>query len=142
MNPPAARLDQNNCLFCNIAARDPWDQVFYADRDVVAFLDIAPATKGHTLVVPRAHAANIFDIDENQLGVAMRGVWRVAQLLEQRLQPEGLTLVQSNGAAGWQDIFHLHFHLVPRYEGDGLVRPWTPGDASAETMRTLTDALR
>lgn len=134
--------DQDDCPFCRIVTRDPWSQIFYADADVVAFLDIAPATKGHTLVVPRLHSVDIFDAGDDQFATTARGVKRVAEHILTRLHPEGLTLMQSNRAAGWQDVFHLHFHLIPRYPGDGLVLPWTPGHASAAEIRTLTDALR
>ena len=98
-----ARTGQPNeadCLFCGIVAHDPWDQVFYADADVVAFLDIAPATKGHTLVVPRLHRVDIFDADEDHFATTARSARRVAEHLEARLHPEGLTLIQSNRAAG------------------------------------------
>lgn len=134
--------DQGDCLFCRIVAHDPWNQVFYSDACAVAFLDIAPATKGHTLVVPRLHRVDIFDAGADHFAMTARSAQRVAQHLEARLHPQGLTLIQSNRAAGWQDVFHLHFHLIPRYAGDGLILPWTPGEASAEQMRALTDALR
>lgn len=118
-----------DCTFCRVATDDPWDQVFYSDEDAVAFLDIAPATRGHTLVVPREHASDIFSIDESGFTAVARSAHRVARLLEDRLRPDGLTIFQSNRAAGWQDVFHLHFHLVPRWTDDVLIRPW---DAAVE----------
>lgn len=118
------RVIAADCTFCRVAAEDPWDQIFYSDDEAVAFLDIAPATRGHTLVVPRRHSSDIFSIDEAGFRAAARTVHRVAHLLEDRLSPDGLSIFQSNRAAGWQDVFHLHVHLVPRWDNDPLVRPW------------------
>ncbi|KNH20734.1 hypothetical protein ACU18_03980 [Arthrobacter sp. ZBG10] len=140
--------DRENCLFCGIVERDPGDQIFFADNDVVAFLDIAPATQGHTLVVPRIHAANVFDVGGDEFSATMRGVWSVASILKRQLNPQGMTLIQSSGEAAWQDVSHLHVHLIPRYQGDGLVRPWGQVPSQPEAVgqtadsRALTGELR
>lgn len=134
MKPEVLESVQDDCPFCGIVSHDSRDQVFFSSDDVVAFLDINPATRGHTLVVPRIHAATAFDMNEEQFSATMRGVWGVANLLRQRLNSEGLTLIQSNGAAAWQDVFHLHVHLIPRYEGDDLVRPWGNGAGMLEPV--------
>ena len=142
------KTDRDDCLFCRIVDRDPGDQIFFANDDVVAFLDIAPATQGHTLVVPRIHAADAFDVGGDEFSATMRGVWSVASILKRQLNPEGLTLMQSSGEAAWQDVFHLHVHLVPRYKGDGLIRPWgqvpsKPDEAGRRNdSRALTVDLR
>lgn len=132
---------EDECLFCRIAREDPQGQVFYADDDAVAFLDVAPAARGHTLVVPRRHADDVLAIDEDGFAALSRSVHRVARRLEDRLRPDGLTLVQSNRAAGWQDVFHLHVHLVPRWAGDALVRPWGP-PADPADRGEVADLLR
>lgn len=135
-------MGDGDCTFCRIAADDPWDQVFYADDDCVAFLDITPATRGHTLVMPRRHTADVFSIPERDFVAVGRAVHRVAQILEDRLHPDGLSIFQSNGAAGWQDVFHLHVHLVPRYQDDPLIRPWTSTSEDAGAVHRLTAMLR
>lgn len=95
-----------------------------------AFLDINPAGEGHTLVIPKSHAADIWELT----GEDAREVWELTGLVATRLrdvlQPEGLTLFQANGRAGWQDVFHFHVHLIPRWTGDALIKPWVvaPGD--------------
>ena len=140
--------DDPNCVFCKIIAGTIPSFKLYEDSATFAFLDINPAARGHTLVVPRIHAATAFDMNEEQFSATMSGVWRVANLLKQRLNPEGLTLIQSNGAAAWQDVFHLHVHLIPRYQGDDLVRPWDHGAGTlepvgyVENLNALTADLR
>jgi len=113
-----------NCIFCDIVAGSAEAHVICEDATTMAFLDINPAADGHTLVVPKRHATDIWDIDSDAMADVARTVRRVGMLLRDRVDPEGLTLFQANRAAGWQDVFHLHFHVVPRSTGDDLVRPW------------------
>ncbi|HEY9264493.1 MAG TPA: HIT domain-containing protein [Microlunatus sp.] len=135
-------MNQSRCTFCRIASDDPWDQVFYSDDHSVAFLDVAPATRGHTLVIPRRHSADVFSVGEAEFAALGQAVHRVARRLEDRLHPDGLSLFQSNRAGGWQDVFHLHMHLVPRYTGDGLTPPWTETAERAEEISRLAAILR
>jgi histidine triad (HIT) family protein len=125
--PPA------DCVFCGIVARTVPAHTILEDEGTLAFLDLNPATEGHTLVVPRQHADDLLTVDADTAAAVMRTATRVARLLDERLAPDGLTLFQANRTAGWQDVFHLHLHLVPRWEGDDLTRPWTsrPGDPAA-----------
>jgi histidine triad (HIT) family protein len=119
-------------VFCAIVAGTSPAQVVGESERALAFLDIAPAAEGHVLVVPKVHADDIWDLDPDD-GIGMWSLTQdVARLLLERLRPEGLTLFQANRRAGWQDVFHLHTHLVPRRHGDGLVKPWgsVPGDPS------------
>jgi histidine triad (HIT) family protein len=99
--------------------------IIYEDEHTLAFLDYTAATGGHTLVIPKVHAADLWTVSEDAAAAVMRTVHRVAARQREVLDPEGLTLFQANGAAGWQDVFHLHVHVVPRGDGDGLRRPWT-----------------
>lgn len=134
----------HGCIFCAIAAGDAVAWRVYEDAACVGFLDIGAATRGHTLLVPRVHVADIFEMEEETAAALARASHRVAALLKVRLAPAGLNLVQSNGRAAWQDVFHAHVHLVPRYEEDGLVPPWgasSPTEAELrETHRALTAA--
>ncbi|MDW8065672.1 MAG: HIT family protein [Anaerolineae bacterium] len=110
----------NGCVFCAIVARQQPAEVVYEDEQTMAFMDIQPANPGHTLVIPKRHAATIFDIDEEDAAAVMRTAVRVARAIRKALAPDGLNLVQSNGRAGGQEIFHLHVHVIPRWVGDGL----------------------
>jgi histidine triad (HIT) family protein len=114
----------------------------HEDEHTLAFLDINPAAEGHTLVVPKAHAQDLFDIDADSAAAVMRSAKTVAERIDAVLAPDGLTLVQSNRPAGWQDLFHLHVHVVPRRNGDSLVQPWTPRPAGHETLEAVARRLR
>ena len=133
------------CVFCAIERGEAPAEVIYEDEDTLAFLDINPATPGHTLLIPRAHIRNIYSLDENTAAAIMRAAVRVASGIRDALQPDGMTLMQANEQAGFQSVFHFHFHLIPRRIGDGLRLPWRPkpGDpqAIAEVARRLRTTL-
>jgi histidine triad (HIT) family protein len=122
----------SDCVFCRIVAGTEPADVVYEDERVVAFMDVNPAAEGHVLVVPRAHARTILDIDDEDAAAVMRGAARVARAIKVALEPEGFTLFQANEPAGWQDVFHLHVHVVPRWSDDSLIEPWTDVIASGE----------
>lgn len=130
-----------DCIFCAIVAGQATGWRVYEDDDSVAFLDVNPATPGHTLVVPRRHAVDLLALTEGEAQAVMRAAHRVAHLLEARLAPAGLNLVQATGAAAWQTVFHMHLHVVPRYDGDGLSAPWQPAAADPATLTELRDRI-
>jgi histidine triad (HIT) family protein len=105
----------------------------------VALLDTGQVTRGHTLVVPRRHAEDIWALSEDEARAVMRSVHRVARLLRERLPPLGLNVTQANGKAAWQEAFHYHVHLIPRYGDDDIRPPWRPTSPSQEQ---LTDVQR
>ncbi|HXF69208.1 MAG TPA: HIT family protein [Thermoflexus sp.] len=135
----------SSCIFCAIVARQQPAEIVYEDERTMAFMDINPANPGHTLVIPKRHAATIFEIDEEDAAAVMRTTVRVARAIRAALAPEGLNLVQSNGRAAGQEIFHLHVHVIPRWVGDGLrlarppvVRRERPlSEVAAEIRRAL-----
>jgi histidine triad (HIT) family protein len=110
-----------NCTFCAIAAKCAPAAMVYEDADVVAFLDIHPITEGHTLVIPRKHCRNLFDFDDASGKGIMHASRAVARALRAALNADGMNLFQSSERAGGQDVFHFHFHLVPRLLNDGLM---------------------
>ena len=116
--------DRSSCPFCAIASGRLDAAVLYEDASTLAFLDITAVAEGHTLVIPKRHADDLWSISESEASAVMQTVHRLAARLRAVLAPEGLTLFQANRSAGWQDVFHLHVHLVPRWTGDHLHRPW------------------
>lgn len=127
-----------DCIFCRIVAGQAPAYVVAADDLSLAFLDRGQATAGHTLVVPRRHAADLWEVSEPDLIAVMLMAKQVAHLLDERLAPDGLNLTQSNRAAGWQDVFHFHVHVIPRWSDDGLTPPWKSSRPSeAELAATL-----
>ncbi|MFF0767297.1 HIT family protein [Nonomuraea wenchangensis] len=128
------------CVFCDFVAGRAATAVLHEDADTLAFLDITAVTPGHTLIIPKRHAADLWEISPDDAAAVMRTVHRLAARIRDVLNPEGLTLFQANRAAGWQDVFHLHVHLVPRATGDQLHRPWKADPvplATLEPIRTL-----
>jgi histidine triad (HIT) family protein len=131
-----------DCIFCRIVAGDVPAFVVAEDNRTMAFLDRGQATQGHTLVVPRSHAGDIWAITESDACAVMAMAKRVAHLLDERLTPDGLNLTQSNRPAGWQDVFHFHLHVIPRWAGDGLVPPWRAMRPSEEELASTLARLR
>ncbi len=126
------------CIFCAIAEHRAPAAMLYEDEASLAFLDIHPLARGHTLVIPREHCANVFELSTTAGEAVMHATIKVARLLQQGLEPDGLNLLQSNGRAAGQTVFHFHFHLVPRWSTDGLFLPRHP---LAQAERSELDAL-
>jgi histidine triad (HIT) family protein len=123
-----------DCLFCKIVAGEiPATIIAEAER-TIAFMDINPATRGHALVIPRAHARDVHEIDPEDLKAVAALAQTVAGLAVQRLGAAGVNLLNSNGAAAWQTVFHFHMHVIPRYDGDPLRLPWNPAQGDMEEI--------
>jgi histidine triad (HIT) family protein len=111
-----------SCIFCDISAGDAEASFVYEDERTIAFLDIAPLNAGHTLVVPRTHAASLEEIEPDDAQRIVRVAQRVAIALRRTgFRVEGVNLWLADGAAAGQDVFHAHMHVVPRFDGDGFV---------------------
>jgi histidine triad (HIT) family protein len=122
------QVTETDCVFCRIASGALPAHVVAEDDDCIAFLDHRPAALGHTLVLPREHIEVLWEADPDQAGSLLRLARDVSAVLHRRLGCDGLTLRQNNGAASGQEVPHLHFHLVPRWHGDGHIgwpRPMT-----------------
>ena len=125
----------SDCLFCKIVAGDvPATRVREDDR-TVAFMDINPATRGHLLVVPRAHATDLLEVPPEDLAACAAAAQELAARQRERLGADGVNLLNSCGAAAWQTVFHFHVHVIPRYAGDPLRLPWHPAPGDADEVR-------
>lgn len=134
-------MDASDCVFCKIIARKIPSSVVYEDEHTFAFLDIAPFEKGHVLVVPREHAAFLTDLPVATLQALSVSVQRVAALLLRKLPCDGFNLIQNNGVCATQVVPHVHFHIVPRWNGHPM--NWAPKaydntDELSELVRRLT----
>jgi histidine triad (HIT) family protein len=114
------------CVFCKIAAGELPATIVDEDERTIAFMDIAPATRGHALVIPRAHSRDLLDVPADDLTATILAAQRLAARAGERLGAQGVNLLNSCGAAAWQTVFHFHIHVIPRYEGDPLRLPWVP----------------
>jgi histidine triad (HIT) family protein len=111
------------CIFCDIVAGRAAASLLFEDEGTLAFMDLAQPSRGHSLVVPKQHVPDIFGMDD-ALGVALFATTRrVAEATKRAFQPPAVTVWQQNGRP-WQEVLHLHFHVLPRWPGDGVVRPW------------------
>ena len=108
-----------DCIFCKIAAGDVKANLVYEDESVLAFLDIRPASRGHTMVIPKVHAERLDLLEDRHVAPLFTGVKSVMRLLEKALRPEGMNIGWNHGWAAGQHVNHLHVHLIPRYAGDG-----------------------
>ena len=130
-----------DCLFCKITARQVPAEIVYEDADTLAFLDINPVNPGHTLVIPKKHATDIFEVDEPSWNKVMKAVHVVAHALEKSLKPTGINLAMNNRSGAGQIIFHAHVHVMPRFPRDGHElwkgMPYAEGEAAniAEKIR-------
>jgi len=111
---------KDDCIFCKIAAGKIPSATIYEDSHFRVFLDINPATKGHCLIVPKEHFENIYDLDADTAGKAFVLATLISRALKKVLGCDGLNVVQNNGPAAGQSVFHFHMHLIPRYRDDGL----------------------
>ena len=131
-----------DCVFCKI--RDgliPSVKVFEDER-IFAIMDINPLNEGHLLVIPKAHAATIYDIAEDDLGRSAVVAKRIALAAQRALRPDGLNLAQANGAAAFQSVPHFHLHLIPRWNGDGKGFDWKLVKGDPERIRATGERIR
>jgi histidine triad (HIT) family protein len=128
-------------VFCAIVAGRAPAHRLLEDEHTVAFLNIAPATVGHALVVPRRHADGLWDLEDEEHARLARAASRVARLLRGALEPAGVNLVHATGAAAWQTVFHFHTHVVPRYRADELRLMWRSEPAPAAELAALRDRI-
>jgi histidine triad (HIT) family protein len=137
-----APMRDPDCIFCKIVAGELPATIVAQDEQTVSFMDINPATRGHALVVPRAHAEDLLSIDSELLEAVVVAAQRLAATAKERLGADGVNLLNSCGAAAWQTVFHFHVHVIPRYADDPLRLPWqpAPGDPAeiAAAARALT----
>jgi histidine triad (HIT) family protein len=131
-----------NCLFCKIIAGEIPGQIIAEDDLTVTFMDINPATRGHALVVPRRHATDLLEIDPDDLAATVLAAQRLARRATERLGADGVNLINSCGSAAWQTVFHLHFHVIPRYQGDPLQLPWVPAPGDSDEIAAAAQELK
>lgn len=126
---PGSRMHTNDpeCPFCDIVQRDDSDvREIYRDESVVAFFPTEPATLGHTLLIPREHIPQIWHLDDDLAKKLASATLSLAQAVRNAVAPQGLNIIQSNGQAATQSVFHLHVHIVPRWTNDSLGEIWPP----------------
>lgn len=131
-----------DCIFCKIANGEIPAATLYEDEDFRVILDLGPASKGHSLILPKKHAANIYELPDETAGKAMILAKKMAGKLTDALNCDGFNIVQNNGEIAGQTVNHFHLHLIPRYEGDGLNLNWPQQEISAEQLEEIRQSIK
>lgn len=134
-------MKDSNCIFCKLANGDIPTRSIYEDDDFNVILDMSPATKGHALILPKEHAATIYEMEEEVLAKAMQLAKKLVVQNTPKLGAAGYNLVQNNGECAGQTVSHFHLHLIPRYENDGQKIGWEPTSPTAEELDQVKDLL-
>jgi len=132
----------NNCIFCKLAANEIPSHKIYEDTDFLVFLDLFPSSLGHTLIIPKSHYENIFDIPEDTAANLQRLVVRTAAALKNALGTPHINVLQNNGTSAGQTVFHYHVHLIPRYENDNVNIGWATAKHSPEDFSSCVDDIK
>jgi histidine triad (HIT) family protein len=131
-----------DCIFCKIVARELPATIVAEDERTISFMDINPATRGHALVIPRAHSRNVLEIGAEDLTATIMAAQRLAQRATERLGADGVNLINSCGPRAWQTVFHFHLHVIPRYADDPLRLPWVPSAGDMDEIAQVAEQLR
>jgi histidine triad (HIT) family protein len=131
-----------NCVFCKIVAKQIPASVVYEDEGTLAFMDLGQVNPGHVLVTAKAHAENVYELDDAQAAAVFRTVAEVARAVRDAFSPQGLSIYQANGTAAGQTVFHFHMHLVPRHEDDGMNLTWPVKNPPREALETNAAKIR
>ncbi len=137
-------MKDDNCIFCKLANKDIPTNIIYEDEKFTVIMDASPATKGHALILPKNHAANIYELpDEDAADIFVLAKKLVIKMIE-ILHCDGFNIVQNNGEVAGQTVFHFHMHLIPRYLNDGNEdkMTWNHADLSADEIAEIAAKLR
>ena len=135
-------MADENCIFCAIASGDAPAEIVDSDQHTVAFMDINPATRGHALVIPRVHSADLMEIADEDLERTNLAARRLAARMDETLEPAGFNVINACRPAAWQTVFHFHLHVIPRYENDPLKLPWIPRGADMAAIARVAAEIR
>ena len=131
-----------DCIFCKIAAGENPSRKIYEDNDLIAIMDLSPTSKGHSLIIPKEHYTNIYDIDEEIAGKVMKTAKKLATKMTVALNCDGFNLLQNNGETAGQTMFHFHMHLIPRYkDADNNMLKFTSVSFSDEEMDAIREQI-
>ena len=130
-----------DCIFCKVLAGELPARIIDEDERTISFMDIAPATRGHALVIPRAHSADLLTVEQEDLAAAALAAQRLGRRMKERLRADGVNLLNSCGVVAFQTVLHFHIHVIPRYEGDSLRLPWVPAAGDPQEIAAAAQEL-
>jgi len=132
----------NNCIFCKIIGNEISSVSLYEDDDFKVIMDISPANKGHAIILPKKHIANIYEMDDETASKALVVAAKVARAMKEELNCDGINILQNNGEAAGQTVFHFHIHVIPRYLGDSVKIVWGRGSYGEGEVEQIAEAIR
>ena len=130
-------MKKDDCIFCKIAAGEIPSKTIYEDDLFRVILDLGPATKGHALILPKDHADNLFELPDDTAGKVLVLAKKLATQMKEKLDCDGLNLVQNNGEEAGQTVKHFHMHMIPRYKNDGQRIGWKPGEPTQDELESI-----
>ena len=134
-------MRDDNCIFCKIAHGDIPSKVLYEDNEFKVILDLGPATKGHALILPKNHYHDLYELPDEEAAKVMLLAKKMAIHMTEKLKCDGFNLVQNNGEAAGQTVFHFHLHLIPRYKEDGQTLGWKALEPSQEDLEKIKNII-
>lgn len=134
-------MKKDDCIFCKIANGEIPSKTIYEDEMFRVILDLGPAAKGHALVLPKEHFANLYELPEEWCAKAFCLAKKMAETMKAKLGCDGFNIVQNNGELAGQTVFHFHIHLIPRYEGDNQKIGWVPGNPTQEELEAVRQEI-
>ena len=134
-------MKDSNCIFCKIANGEIPSRTLYEDEKFRVIMDLGPATRGHSLILPKEHYANLYEIPEDLAADAAKLAKKLAIRMTEKLGADGFNIIQNNNEAAGQTVPHYHVHLIPRYQNDGQHILWNPGEMPAEEMDEILNKI-
>ena len=134
-------MKKEDCIFCKIANGDIPSKTLYEDEDFRVILDLGPATKGHALILPKEHADNLYELPDETASKVFVLAKKLAIKMKEKLNCDGLNIVQNNGEVAGQTVFHFHMHIIPRIKGDTVKVGWVPGTADTDTIASIVEKV-
>lgn len=131
----------SDCIFCKIAKGEIPSKTLYEDGDFRVILDLGPVARGHALILPKEHAANLYELPEETVAAAFVLAKKMAGIMREKLKCDGLNLLQNNGETAGQTVNHFHIHVIPRYQDDGQKIGWIPGEPSQEELEAVKNEI-
>ena len=135
-------MKDSNCIFCKIANGEIPSSTVYEDQDFRVILDLGPAAKGHALILPKEHFKDVCELDGAVAAKVLPLGAKIGAAMKEALGCAGFNLVQNNGAAAGQTVFHFHMHVIPRYENGPEMVTWTPGKEDAEVLAQTAEKIK
>ena len=134
-------MKKDDCIFCKLANGIIPTNSLYEDETVNVIFDAGPATKGHVLIIPKEHFDDIYSLDDKTAEHIFKVGDKIANAVNRALKPDGLNVVQNNGEAAGQTVFHFHTHIIPRYKNDTVDIGWIPGKVSDEELKSIKEKI-